>query len=34
LFNASKPALPRELGVNYTPAAQAGHKVTDDPFSL
>ena len=34
LFNAGKPDLPRELGVNYTPASQAGHKTTDDPFSL
>jgi len=34
LFNAGKPSLPREVGVNYTPASQAGHKVTDDPFSL
>ena len=33
VFNASSPPLPRETGVNYKPHANAGHKVTDDPFS-
>jgi hypothetical protein len=29
----SRDQLPRETGVNYTPASQAGHTSTDDPFS-
>lgn len=34
LFNAGSQKLPRESGVNYTPAKQAGHKLTEDPFQL
>lgn len=33
MWNASQPGLPRETGVNYKPLANAGHKVTDKPFS-
>jgi hypothetical protein len=33
-FNPPGQSLPRETGVNYKPAANAGHTVTQDPFQL
>lgn len=33
-FNAPGQSLPRETGVNYKPAVNAGHTVKDDPFSV
>lgn len=33
-FNAPGQSLPRETGVNYKPAINAGHSIKDDPFSL
>lgn len=34
LFNAPGQNLPRETGVNYKPAANAGHRTAQDPFQL